>query len=101
MNAITITIPKSDLSYVIEAVRLRGLALADQIASQAFEIERAHDIKKQEQEESWNVSTINDQMIAVLQENDKNKKSAKAPYGYKLDGTPKKRPGRHPKRSRK
>jgi len=81
MNTVTITIPQADVAYVIEAVRMRGLVLADQITAQAI---------KAEQNRGWEV-----------EEKNKNKKSAKAPYGYKLDGTPKKRPGRQPKRSRK
>ena len=81
MNTVTITIPQADVAYVIEAVRMRGLVLADQITAQAI---------KAEQNRGWEVEEKKPAADPVS-----------APYGHKLDGTPKKRPGRQPKRSRK
>ena len=111
MNHYTIDILKADLSYVIEAIRMRGYAIAEQVASQALRQDHAEIIEKQEQEPApWNISvTTNGEMVA---EKKPAKKTAKkrgrtpkktrtpllrtpeAPYGLKKDGTPRGRPGR-------
>lgn len=92
MNHYNIEILKSDFTYVLEAIRMRGHALADQIASQALRAEQA--VAKAEAEANqWTVTTEGDSIVAVNKAT-KQKRKADAPYGYKKDGTPKKRPGR-------
>lgn len=96
MNHYTVEILKSDFTYVIEAIRMRGHALADQIAAQAVRAEQV--AMKPEDPRPWTV-TVTDEGNTVATYKPKKRgrparKSADAPYGYKKDGTPKQRPGR-------
>ena len=103
MNHYTIDILKADLSYVIEAIRMRGYAIAEQVASQALRQDHAEVIEKQVQEdpEPWNISvTTNGEMVAEKKPAAKPAKKRgrpskkAAPFGLKKDGTPKAKPGR-------
>ena len=87
MTHYTIDILKSDFSYVVEAIRMRGYALADQIAAQALKQEQA------KQQNTWTVTAKGNDLVAVNKSTGL-KRSPEAPYGYKKDGTPKSRPGR-------
>ena len=86
MNHYTIDILKTDFSYVVEAIRMRGYALADQITAQAIEQEK-------KKENSWTVTTDGENIVAVNKET-KAKRSPDTPYGLKKDGTRAKRRGR-------
>ena len=100
MNHYTIDILKADLSYVIEAIRMRGYAIAEQVASQALRQDHAEIMDKQVQEEPapWNISvTTNGEMVAEKKPAAKpaKKRATKkaAPFGLKKDGTPRAKPG--------
>ena len=103
MNHYTIDILKADLSYVIEAIRMRGYAIAEQVESQALRQDHAEIIEKQEQEPApWNISvTTSGEMVAEKKPAAKpaKKRAPKkaAPFGLKKDGTPRAKPGRKPK----
>ena len=86
----TIDILKSDFSYVVEAIRMRGYALADQITAQALK-------QEQEKKTEWTVTATGDKLVAVNKATGA-KRSPEAPYGYKKDGTPAKQRGRKPAR---
>lgn len=111
MNHYTIDILKADLSYVIEAVRMRGYAIAEQVASQALRQDQAEIMAKQAQEPApWNISvTTSGEMVAQKKPAKKTAKkrvrpakktrtpllrTPEAPFGLKKDGTPRGRPGR-------
>ena len=107
MNHYTIDILKADLSYVIEAIRMRGYAIAEQVANQALRQDQAEIMAKQEQEPApWNISvTTSGEMVAEKKPAKKRGRTAKktrtpllrtpeAPFGLKKDGTPRGRPGR-------
>ena len=105
MNHYTIEILNADINYVLEAIRMRGHALADQIAGQVLRAQKAEEAAKvrqalaQAEESPWSVSVTDDnKMVAEIKAPKKRGRPAKktdaAPWGVKKDGTPKKRPGR-------
>lgn len=110
MNHYTIDILKSDILYVIEAIRMRGYAIAEQVSSQIIQHDQAEmKAAKAAQQESWTITATQNQAQAAK---GPAKKAAKkrgrpakksrvplvrtpeAPYGLKKDGTPRARPGR-------
>lgn len=103
MNHYSINILKCDIPFVTEAVRMRGNAMADAILNQIAEIENRELVSKlnDAQPPEWEVKEFDDQLVAALASDKKIKKAVEAPYGYRLDGTPKKRPGRPTKKGRK
>lgn len=96
MNHYTIDILKSDILYVIEAIRMRGYAIADQVASQVTNQEQAR-IKAEAPQTNWSITTTDTgDMVAVNAPAKKRGRPSKkaAPFGLKKDGTPKAKPGR-------
>ena len=101
MNHYTIEILNADISYVLEAIRMRGHALADQIAGQVLRAQQAEQAATARQaamqtdESPWTVSVTDDKIVASIKPKKRRaKKTAAAPWGLKKDGTPKQRPGR-------
>jgi len=54
--------------------------------------QRLHEGKIQKTE--WTVTAVDNKMITTVKKHGRPRKNPNAPYGYKKDGTPKKRPGR-------
>ena len=76
---IQINIPYSDIGFVIEAIEMRSSSIVQTILNALDRAEKAR--------ESQN---------AFIEENEE-----EAPWGRKKDGTPKKRPGRAPRKEAK
>ena len=110
MNHYTINILKSDINYVIEAIRMRGYAIAEQIASQATEADqnetnlqhqrdkaKMEELQKEFDKMPWNV-TVSEGGNIIAEQKPAKKRSRPskkaAPFGLKKDGTPKSKPGR-------
>lgn len=105
-NTIRINIHRSDIGFLIEAIELRSKAMMDAIIDQAL----AQSEPKEPPKTDWTVGTTDDgRMFAVNKKRPAKKRgrrkvakkpatirTAEAPWGYKKDGTPKKRPGREP-----
>jgi hypothetical protein len=103
-NTIHINIHRSDIGFLIEAIELRSKAMIDAILDQALEQSKP----KEPQKTSWTVTaTDNGSLVAVNKKRTAKKRgrrkgtkmppivrTAETPWGYKKDGTPKKRPGR-------
>lgn len=116
MNRITIDVSKEELDFIREALAAKYRSLisyldtceeasspkTDSVLSQAYESlsKEIEDHKKELAEiartqNEWTVTTTDKgNMIAAVKKRGRPRKSADAPYGYKKDGTPKKRPGR-------
>ena len=79
MQYVTLTIQAEDFHFVMEAVRMRSRAILESLAMQV-ESQRAPAEKS----------------LQVDNQQEPTKKAVKvdAPWGFKKDGTPKKRPGR-------
>lgn len=107
-NTIQINIHRSDIGFLIEAIELRSQAMIDTILDQAL----AQSKPKEPAKTTWTAGTTdNGSMVAVNKKRTTKKrgrrkgtkmpptiKTAEAPWGYKKDGTPKKRPGRGPQK---
>lgn len=107
MNHYTIDILKPDFNYVLEAIRMRGHAIADQMAAQAVRIEQA--IAKEEADrkaaldavKNWTVIAQDQAAPKTAKKSGRRKgkkaplvRTPEAPWGLKKDGSPRKRPGR-------
>ena len=81
---ITLTIQESDYGFLVEAIKLRTMSMLDslnnQVARQKQPAIAAAPVKAEGEPVSFTVSVP--------------KQKKRAPWGYKKDGTPKKRPGR-------
>lgn len=90
MDRITIDIAKEELDFIREAVAQKYLSLmtyfntCEEESQQQGSFMAVPDLTKSE----------DDQLDKKIVAKQTPRKSKKAPYGYKKDGTPKKRPGR-------
>ena len=106
---INLTFQSADYEFIVEAIKLRTTAILEAISmqydSQMIAANTAPDIAQQRKEineeiqsqfekelAEWELKQEGNQVTATLKP--KTRKSKAAPYGYKKDGTPKKRPGR-------
>ena len=116
MSNITIVVSQEELDFIREALALKYRTMinyldmcegdssskTDSVLSQAYESlsKEIADHKKELAEiervqNEWTVTTTDKgNMVAAVKKRGRPRKSADAPYGYKKDGTPKKRPGR-------
>jgi len=82
---ITLTIQEADYGFVVEAIKLRTTSMLEsfnsQVARQKQPAIAAAPVKAEGAPVSFTVSAP------------KTKRKNNAPYGYKKDGTPKKKPG--------
>ena len=95
---------ESDKDLVIYALRSLVDQLIDEIEDSCVDTGEQMSAEQSAKTVIDNVITNATHEIEVLQEklNSRKKKSpVEAPYGYKLDGTPKKRPGRPAKKGKK
>ena len=92
-NSIQITINRADIGFLLEAIELRSTAMIESIMGQVLDAMKPETQKSPDT--NWTVSATDDGGL-VATKNEAPAKSKKAPWGYKKDGTPKKRPGRHP-----
>jgi hypothetical protein len=95
-----LTIQSEDLPFIIEAIKLRTMSLISNLEMQVQDIKQARQAIEKAQatptevvKEAIEAKVIPDQqkrdLIASFE-----KELRKAPFGYKKDGTPKKRAGR-------
>lgn len=102
MERITIDVSKEELDFIREALadKYRNLISyldvcekvspqeSDSVLSQAYE-----SLNKEIKE--WTVTTTDESnMVSAVKKRGRPRKNPDAPYGFKKDGTPKKRPGR-------
>lgn len=108
----SIEINTEDVTFIIEAIKLRAFCLADDIERQTKNIKQAHEqlekeikevgerIEKRSATSEVVKEAIEEKVIPNQQKRDFvasfEKELRKAPYGYKQDGTPRKRAGRPP-----
>lgn len=106
---INLTFQSADYEFIVEAIKLRTTAILEamsmQYDSQMMAANTPEDIAQQRKEINEVIQREFDKEIAeweLTQQGNKvtathkpkTRKSKAAPYGYKKDGTPKKRPGR-------
>lgn len=106
---INLTFQSADYEFIVEAIKLRTTAILEamsmQYDSQIMAANTAPDIAQQRKEineaiqkefnkelAEWEMRQEGNKVVATHKP--KISKSKVAPYGYKKDGTPKKRPGR-------
>jgi hypothetical protein len=104
---INLTFQSADYEFIVEAIKLRTTAILEamsmQYDSQMIAANTAPDIEKQRKDieqviqfekelAEWELTQQGNKVTATHKP--KTRKSKAAPYGYKKDGTPKKRPGR-------
>lgn len=106
---IQLTFQSADYEFIVEAIKLRTTAILEamsmQYDSQMIAANTAPDIARQRQEMNdfvdqefkkelaeWEVKQEGNKIVATHKPS--KRKSKAAPWGYKKDGTPKKRPGR-------
>lgn len=98
---INLTFQSADYEFIVEAIKLRTTAILESMSmqydSQIIAANTAPDIEQQRKEineemAKWEMKQEGNKVTATLKP--KISKSKVAPYGYKKDGTPKKRPGR-------
>lgn len=106
-NTIQISIHRSDIGFLIEAIELRSQAMIDTILDQALSQSKPKDPPKT----NWTVTATDDGGLVATNKKRAAKKrrsrkgikmpttikTAEAPWGYKKDGTPKRKPGRETK----
>lgn len=95
-----LNIQSEDLPFIIEAIKLRTLSLISNLEMQVRDIKQARQAIEKAQATPSEVvkEAIEAKVIPSQQKRDFvasfEKELRKAPYGYKKDGTPKKRAGR-------
>jgi formaldehyde-activating enzyme involved in methanogenesis len=95
-----LTIQSEDLPFIIEAIKLRTMSLISNLEMQVRDIKQARQAIEKAQATPTEVvkEAIEAKVIPNQQKRDFvasfEKELRKAPYGYKKDGTPKKRAGR-------
>lgn len=104
---INLTFQSADYEFIVEAIKLRTTAILEamsmqydsqmmtansNIAQQRKEINEEIQSQFEKELADWELKQEGNQVTATLKP--KISKSKVAPYGYKKDGTPKKRPGR-------
>jgi hypothetical protein len=94
----SIEINTEDLTFIIEAIKLRAFCLADDVERQAKNIKAAHEqLEKEIKEVGERIakrSATSELVKEAVEAKVIPEQKRKTPYGYKRDGTPKKRPGR-------
>jgi len=96
---ITLTIQSEDYGFVVEAIKLRTMSMVESLNrqfEQQVEATKARSAEvnriKAEHEAHKEVQAQVEKELNAWHK--KVKHQPKAPYGYKKDGTPKKKPGR-------
>ena len=98
----SIEINAEDVTFIIEAIKLRAFCLADDIERQTKNIKAAHEQLEKEIKEVGDRIAKRSATSELVKEAVKEKvipeftPVRKAPFGYKKDGTPRKRAGRPP-----
>lgn len=97
---LTLTIQEEDYGFVVEAIKLRTTSMLESFDNQVHQQRRdamtptQKDQQRQEIKEALDAQFTKE--LAKLNERAKPKAARttrKAPYGFKKDGTPKKKPG--------
>lgn len=99
---IQLTFQSQDYEFIVEAIKLRTTAILEAMSMQFDSQVLAANQRVAEQMGDWSirkegngyVAEINEAAAPVQKPKKSPKKSKEAPFGYKKDGTPKKRPGR-------
>ena len=93
---ISLTFHSADYGFITEAIKMRTMSMLE-----SFELQ------KKSQETSPTFEQVKDltekefmDQVAAIKQEAKAEKARKAPYGYKKDGTPKKRLGRPARRTK-
>ena len=100
-----LTIQSEDLPFIIEAIKLRTMSLISNLEMQVRDIKHARQAIEKAQatptevvKEAIQAKVIPNQQkrdfVETMEQTFKKLEKQKAPYGYKRDGTPKKRAGR-------
>jgi len=102
---INLTFQSQDYQFIVEAIKLRTTAILEAMSTQYdFQI-REEVLKKTEELNQWSIRKEGNGYVATMSpepektqevkaETVTKRKTKAAPFGYKKDGTPKKRPGR-------
>lgn len=98
---INLTFQSQDYEFIVEAIKLRTTAILEAMSMQFDSQVLAANQRVAEQMGDWSIRKEGNGYVAEVTTPDKTpakktaaKKTKAAPYGYKKDGTPKKRPGR-------
>ena len=104
---IQLTFQSQDYEFIVEAIKLRTTAILEAMSMQYDSQVLAANQKAAEEFGNWTVRQKDGKYYAEVKTDNEPKteeikeknvtikrKSKAAPYGYKKDGTPKKRPGR-------
>jgi len=102
MKFYTLEMNESDKQLVIYALQSLVDQLIDDIEESCIDMGEQMSTEQSAKTVIDNVIANATQEIEALKEQGRKKKDpVEAPYGYKLDGTPKKRPGRPAKKGKK